>query len=315
MCTAISLTPSDHYFGRTMDLAPPLEGRILILPRNCPISFCRRRSLDRHYAILGMGRQEEGCPLYYEAMNEGGLAVAALNFPGWAQYGTGEGEEEIAPFELIPWLLGQCASVGDAVALLRRTRLTEEPFSSRVPLTPLHFLLSDRERSLVLEPVESGLRLHEAPAGVLTNSPDYDWQMTHLRTFLPLDPEEPRPGRLARQLKLTALSRGLGSFGLPGELSSPARLVRAAYFSAASRWPEKEEGRVSHMFHLLAACSLPMGSVRSPEGEWDYTQYTSCMNVSRGICYYKWYDKLSPRQVDLFKADLEDSRLLETEGD
>jgi len=50
--------------------------------------------------------------LYAEACNEKGLAIAGLNFPDNACY-TEEKEAKIniTPFELIPWILGNYASV------------------------------------------------------------------------------------------------------------------------------------------------------------------------------------------------------------
>ena len=88
--------------------------------------------------------------------------------------------DNIAPYELIPWLLGQCTSLDQVKVLLRRLNLIRLPFSERLPLTPLHWMISDRDGSMTLESVQEGLRVYDNPVGVLTNNPPFDFQMHHL---------------------------------------------------------------------------------------------------------------------------------------
>ena len=81
--------------------------------------------------------------------------MAGLNFPGNADYKPfTEGKENISPFEFIPWILGQCANVTEARELLRRINLLEENFSEELPLSPLHWIISDREESITVESVK-----------------------------------------------------------------------------------------------------------------------------------------------------------------
>ena len=119
MCTAITYHTRDHYFGRTLDLEYNYQEQVTVTSRNYEFRFRRKGGTERHYAIIGMATVVDGYPLYYEAANECGLAMAGLNFPGNAYYApVAEGKDNIAPFEFIPWILAQCKSLGEARELL-----------------------------------------------------------------------------------------------------------------------------------------------------------------------------------------------------
>ncbi|WP_426097813.1 linear amide C-N hydrolase, partial [Escherichia coli] len=77
--------------------------------------FRKVKNLDKHYAMIGIAAGVANYPLYYEATNEKGLSMAGLNFPGNADYKElQEGKDNVAPFEFIPWILGQCSTIDEA---------------------------------------------------------------------------------------------------------------------------------------------------------------------------------------------------------
>ena len=86
MCTAISWNSGDHYFGRNLDLDRHFNEAVTVTPRNFPLYFRTLPPLQNHYAIIGIATVIESYPLYYDATNEFGLSMAALNFPGNAFY-------------------------------------------------------------------------------------------------------------------------------------------------------------------------------------------------------------------------------------
>ena len=154
MCTAVTYATKDHYFGRNLDLEMSYRETVTVTPRKYPFSFRAAGMLEQHYAMIGMATVEDGYPLYYDAVNEKGLAMAGLNFPGNADYKPAADEKDnVTPFELIPWILGQCADLTQARALLEKLNLVQIPFSPRFPLTPLHWIISDRQGSLTVESV------------------------------------------------------------------------------------------------------------------------------------------------------------------
>ena len=51
------------------------------------------------------------------------------------------------------------------------------------------------------------------------------------------------------------------------------------------------------------------GSVRTPEGRWDMTTYSCCINASRGIYYYKTYENNQLTAVSLERQDLDSGEI------
>lgn len=304
MCTAITYTAKDHYFGRTLDLEYSYREAVTVTPRNFPLHFRKLPTLSVHHAIIGMATVAENYPLYYEATNEYGLSMAGLNFPANAVYFPArEGRDNVTPFECIPWILGQCKNLGEARMLLERMYLLDLPFSDKFPLSPLHWILADRESAITVESVADGLRIYENPIGVLTNNPTFDYHMTHLCDYMQLT-NLPPVNALADGIDLVPYSRGMGAIGLPGDLSSASRFVRAAFVKLHALAGESEEETVSQFFHMLGAVEQQYGCARTPEGKYVRTVYTSCLNAARGIYYYTTYENSRISAVDMHREDL-----------
>ncbi|TAS60218.1 linear amide C-N hydrolase, partial [Lactiplantibacillus plantarum] len=105
-------------------------------------------------------------PLYYDAMNEKGLCIAGLNFAGYADYKKYDADKvNITPFELIPWLLGQFSSVREVKKNIQKLNLVNINFSEQLPLSPLHWLVADKQESIVIESVKEGLKIYDNPVG------------------------------------------------------------------------------------------------------------------------------------------------------
>ena len=312
MCTAISYHAHEHYFGRTLDLEYGYEETVTITPRRHPLPFRLAGTMETHHAIIGIATVDRasGYPLYYDAANEHGLAIAALNFPEYAVYLPPHVPDRdcIAPFEIIPWVLGQCTSTAEAETLLKDCAIVEIAFSDTLPLTPLHWMIADKERSIVLEQTADGLRLMENPIGVLTNSPPFPAQMAHFRCFRNLSSETPSLP-FAPALNLPPISRGLGAMGLPGDWSSPSRFVRAAFALGNAPVEENEFAAIEQFFHLTDSVSIPRGCVRVGE-HFVTTRYTSCSSTAQGIYYWTTYDNRQIRSVELKKSDLRENRTI-----
>lgn len=143
MCTAATYYSADHYFGRNLDLDYSYNETVTVTPRKYPFSFRKAGAMSEHYAMIGMAFVVGGYPLYYDAVNEKGLGMAGLNFPGNADYKEEkDGCDNITPFEFIPWVLGQCADLEEAKLLLGKINLIDVCFSDELPLSPLHWISS-----------------------------------------------------------------------------------------------------------------------------------------------------------------------------
>ncbi len=95
-----------------------------------------------------------------------------------------------------------------------------------MPPSPLHWMLADERQAITIEAVEEGLKIYENPVGVLTNNPPFDKQLFGLNRYLGLSVREPQ-NTFSKKLELSVYSRGMGAIGLPGDLSSSSRFVRA----------------------------------------------------------------------------------------
>lgn len=304
MCTCISYSSGDHYFGRNLDLEYSYHEAVAVTPRNFPFSFRCAPELRTHYAIIGIATVEDGYPLYYDATNECGLSMAGLNFPGNAVYCPKEDHaDNIAPFEFIPWVLGQCENVEQARKLIEKVNLVDLSFSEEYPLSPLHWMVADSKESIVIESETKGIKIYDDPVGVLTNNPPFAFHMYNLCHYMNLTREEPI-NRLTDKVSLVPFSRGMGAIGLPGDLSSSSRFIRAAFTKLNSVDDGTEAGAVSQFFHILGAVTQQRGCVRINDA-YEKTVYTSCCNTSKGIYYYTSYENSQIRAVDMYHTDLE----------
>lgn len=305
MCTAATYQTKDFYFGRNLDYERSYGESVVIMPRNRPLPLRHGAALKTHYAMIGMAHMQDGFPLYYDAVNEKGLCIAGLNFVGNAVYHPPVAEREnVAQFELIPWLLGRCATLTEARQLLEQVNITDTPFCTGLPAAQLHWMVADRTGCLVVESVANGVRVYDDPAGVLTNNPPFPMQLFALNNYAQLSPEPP-VNRFAPDLSLETYSRGMGAMGLPGDLSSQSRFVRAAFVRANSVSGDGEAESLSQLFHILGSVEQQRGCCRLNDGACELTLYTGCCNADRGVYYYTTYDNGQITAVDMHRADLD----------
>lgn len=310
MCTAVSFVTENHYFGRNLDLEYSYQESITITPRNYPFAFREVGNRNNHYAMIGMAYVVNDYPLYYDAVNEKGLAMAGLSFEGNAcYYERDSSKENVAPFELIPFFLGQCASVDEVEEMLTAVNIFNEDFSDDLPLSPLHWMVSDGKRSIVIETLENGMRMYENPTGVLTNNPPFRYQLFELNNYMSLSKEQP-VNSFAKNLPLKVYSRGMGAIGLPGDLSSSSRFIRAVFTKENSVCGNEEMESVGQFFHILGAVEQQKGLVLIPSRDYEITIYSSCCNTNKGVYYYKTYDNSQITAVDMYKENLDGQRLV-----
>ena len=304
MCTAITYKTSDHYFGRNLDLERSYFENVVVTPRKFKFDFRNISSFVSHYAMIGMATVQGCYPLYYEATNEKGLSIAALNFPGNADYKPyTEGKENVAPFEFIPYILGRSADISEAREMLYSLNLTDENFSDELPNSPIHWIISDRERSLTVESVAEGLKIYENPIGVLTNNPPFETQMLLLQNYSSLSAKYPEKS-FSPLIKPKPYSLGMGAMGLPGDPSSPSRFVRAAFTKLNSPRCENELASVGQFFHILGSTEQQKGVSATKDGRLEYTLYSCCINTNKGIYYYTTYGNRSITAVNMQKEKL-----------
>lgn len=308
MCTAVSYHSGDHYFGRNLDLDFSYNESIVITPRNFAFQFRNGSDLAHHYAMIGVATVADNYPLYYEATNEKGLSMAGLNFPGNANYFPyNESLNNYAPFELIPIILGSFKNTTEVENFLRELNIRNQSFSPDFPLSPLHWLIADKDRALTVECTAEGLKIYDNPIGVLTNNPPFPYHLHNLTNYMALTPKPPVNHQ---PIPLNPYSLGMGSFGLPGDMSSGSRFIKAAFTKLHSVNDATEESAVSQFFHILNSVYQQRGLTLLENGKFEYTLYSSCCNTDKGIYYYTTYQNSRINAVQLHKEDLEENKLI-----
>ena len=308
MCTAISYKSKDVYFGRNLDLERSYNESVVVTPRNYEFKMRYVESFKPQYAMIGMATVIEEFPLYYEATNEKGLSMAGLNFPGNAvYYDFQEGKENITPFEFIPWVLSKCTCIEEVKDLLKNINLVNINFSQELPLTPLHWMISDKNKSITVETLKESMKISDNPFEVLTNNPPFDYHKINASNFMGLS-VGPAENNFSSEFPLENYSLGMGALGLPGDFSSASRFIRAFFVKEKSISEKDEKSSVNQFFHILNSVAMPKGCVWTKNG-YEYTRYTSCCNVGKGIYYYTTYDNFQITTVDINEFDLNTSHL------
>lgn len=307
MCTAASFKNKNTYFGRTLDYEFSYGEKVTITPRNYPFEFRHLGLNNNHYAIIGMAHIHNDYPMYYDAMNEYGLGMAGLNFVGNAKYNEViEGKENVAQFEFISFILSTCKNVLEAKNKIKEINLVKTPYNEYYPAAKLHWILRDTNDCIVVEAMEDGLHIYDNKTGALTNNPPFNYQLENLKKYVSLNNDEPNKSFSFNE---AFYSRGMGSVGLPGDLTSQGRFVRVVYTAHFSVASPDEKSSVNQFFHILESAWQTRGLCKIND-KYEITIYASCMNLNEGIYYYKTYDNPQISAVYLKNENLNSSKLI-----
>ncbi len=307
MCTAASFKNKNTYFGRTLDYEFSYGEKVTITPRNYPFEFRHLGLNNNHYAIIGMAHIHNDYPMYYDAMNEYGLGMAGLNFVGNAKYNEViEGKENVAQFEFISFILSTCKNVLEAKNKIKEINLVKTPYNEYYPAAKLHWILRDTNDCIVVEAMEDGLHIYDNKTGALTNNPPFNYQLENLKNYVSLNNDEPNKSFSFNE---AFYSRGMGSVGLPGDLTSQGRFVRVVYTAHFSVASPDENSSVNQFFHILESVWQTRGLCKIND-KYEITIYASCMNLNEGIYYYKTYDNPQISAVYLKNENLNSSKLI-----
>lgn len=312
MCTAISYNTKKHYFGRNLDIECSYGEKVIITPRNYRLAFRKKSAAEHHYAIIGIGISADNYPLYYDAVNEKGLAMAGLRFADAKYNEEACKKDNITTYELIPWILSQCENIDETKKLLDMINITNDAFSSELPPAPLHWIISDKSGSLTVECTDCGMKVYDNPYGVLTNMPSFEKQTFNLNNYINLSVNQPQ-NKFGRNIALSTYSRGMGAIGLPGDLSSMSRFVRAVFTKFNSVDTDDDRESIGQFFHILNSVYQTKGCTITEHGEHEYTLYSSCSDTDKGIYYYNTYTNSQISAVDMYKEDLDADELKEYE--
>ena len=286
MCTFLVYRHGEHpYYGRNMDIDASFGESIVSVPEGYVFHLKNGTDLTVGYPVLSMASCVQNVPLMADGFNDQGLAGAGLNFPDNAYYGKAEkGKNNLAPYEVLWYILGTCTSVKEARQALEDMHLIDEPFLPGLPCAPMHFMFADGKESIVAEPMPDGIHIYADPFDVLTNNPPFpyhQYNMINYRSCTAADPEN--------DPSLKPYAAEMGGIGLPGDLSSASRFVRAAFTLKNSVKKEGKEA-VLQTFHILDSVKMTEGTVITSARTFDKTIYQAVMDPQEKIYYYRTYE-------------------------
>ena len=315
MCTGVRFnnTKGDMYFGRNLDWYMDYGEKITITPRNYRYSSAFLGEMaPKAGAIIGMAIIEDNKPLYFDCANEAGLAVAGLNFPGYAKYAPTpiDGRINVATYEFPLWLLLNFSSVEEVINILPNVAIVAQPVSQNYPVAELHFLIADKNRSIVVEYTEKGMEIFDNPVDILTNQPGYAWHRENLRNYLNVLPQTPKEVKWGN-VRMTAFGTGSLMHGLPGDYYPTSRFVRAAYLNTHYPIKTEENDNISRLFHTLSGVAMVEGASMIDANHSEITIYTSGYSTGTKTYYYRTYQDLAIKSVSLPDYNLDSSELVQ----
>ena len=319
-CTSMIFKAEDgtRIYARTMEWgASDLKSEMMLAPRSMSFSSDLGEgktgaAWKNRYGFVGVNA--DGLPYATDGMNEAGLTVGALFFPGFAQYQEWKPDEQattVSNVDLVNYILSNFKTVEEVREAMPKLRVVrnaaiEKEFGT--PL-PLHHIVSDATgASMVIEYMDGKLSMHDNKVGAMTNSPGYDWHLLNLRNYANLTPR-PAPARAIDGVSLAPFGAGSGMLGLPGDFTPPSRFVRAVAFVNTMIPAKNAADAVNAASVMLNNFDIPKGLVRegaSPEDfHLGYTQWSVIADMTHRVYYY-WtmYDRRM-RSVDLSKLDFE----------
>lgn len=300
-CTGIILHSANGVTvpARTMEFSFDIKSNVLAIPAGTKIETLVLNpaksgfTYETKYGFLGANGLD--MPIVFDGVNTEGLYFGAFYFQGDAVYKSLTEENRgraVSSDEFGNWVLGQFATVEEVKAALPDIDVVGTYVEVIDSFAPFHYSVVDATgAAIVIEYTDKGLQVYDNTVNVVTNTPTYDWHLTNLRNYIGLQPTN-RPAITVGSQQLAPFGQGSGMVGLPGDMSSPTRFVRATAFVNTALPAANESEAVFRAFHILNNFDIPIGAIRENNSEGaltDYTVWTSVVDTSNAIYYYKTY--------------------------
>lgn len=306
MCTAVRFTDAqgNMYLGRNLDWAFGYGERPRVWAKGSSVPYMFLDDAPADHAVIGMCIDYQGYPMFFDCGNDAGLAVAGLNFPGYAEFPSApkNGATNVCAYEFPFWVTANFSTVDEVEAALANTVIVGKPAGEGLGVSYLHWIIGDANRSIVVEQMADGLHVHNDPVDVLANQPAFDWHMENLRTYITANNSFPQAAVWGKA-ELKPFGAGAGMRGIPGDCYSPSRFVKTAFLNANYPTKDGTVGNIARMFHTLGNASMVEGAAAMADGQFEKTIYTGCFEASTGMYYYNTYDDPAIYCVSLADAD------------
>ena len=310
-CTDLVVGTQDGAFinGRSMEFALPMHSKITLYPRG--LQRQSKAPQDQQglawtskYGYLAIDCLDQG--ITTDGMNEQGLSLGLLWFPG-AQYPPVPPlmrDHAVVLQDFGAWILGNFSTVDDVKAALFSIVVWAEPIEP-IDIPPVHVTIHDAKgHHLVIEFLNGKMEILDNPNGVLTNAPKLEWHLTNLRNYINLSAVNAGTVSINGTV-LQPTGQGTGLLGIPGDWTPPSRFVRASLFKSFAISPKTASAGINLLEHLLNTVDIPFGTVRGAGGpnHFELTQWVVIKDMKNKIFYYRTYEDLTLRSIDLKKLN------------
>lgn len=313
-CTGISMFSADgsYFQARTIEWAGTnLNSMYVVVPRNfSQTSFTPKgqngMTFKSKYGYIGLAVHEK--EFIAEGLNEAGLSAGLFYFPNFGSYLLYDEKYNtttIADLQLVSWILSQFATVDEVKASINKVRVVSL-MGGNGSEEAIHWRIGDKSGKQIVLEIENGVpHIYDNPIGVLTNAPGFQWHLSNLSNYINLTPVNPAPHKMA-DFMVNPIGHGNGFLGLPGDFTPPSRFVRAAFFKATAPMLPTARQTMLQCFHILNNFDIPIG-MNFPKNEIpdlpSATQWTSVIDLTNKVVYYKTFDNNNIRMIDLKDID------------
>ena len=320
-CTSFIVKSSDggYVYGRTLEFGINLESAPIAIPRNFQyqatgVNGKPGKSWKTKYAAIGLNGVK--LPILVDGINEKGMTGGLLYAPNTAEYqevSADNSANSIASYEMLAYALTNFATIDEAREGFQKIMVNKTGHAPFPGTVPLHMTLHDASgKSLVIEYNNGKLFTYVNPTGVMTNDPNFAFQLSNIGLYSNLSPVE------AIALKINGVdyappSSGSGLHGIPGDFLSPSRFIRATFFATAAPTDATAENQVAVVFHILNNFDIPPGAIqlssKNPygggSGGFEKTEWLSVIDAKNLVYYVKTYENPTVQMLDMKKVNLD----------
>jgi choloylglycine hydrolase len=317
-CMSFRVTAKDGnvVIGRTMEFGVDSGWKIAVVPRNLQFTSpapggkkgLTWKNKYGYVAVVGWGLDT----MVSDGMNEAGLSFGGLWYePGLKYQEVAPGQEHLALAQTMSgaWILGNFSTIDELKQAVSQIKVFGYVVPELHMAPPAHGIIYDASgKALVMEFGDGKVNLYDNPLGILTNAPDFPWHLNYLRQFIGMSDENPKPKEMAG-LKFISTGHGAGMIGLPGDLTPPSRFVRLGVTTHFADKPENVDKALNLSQHIVNAFDIVSGMVveRDPQGKVvakETTQWASFRDLTSRIFYFRTYENLELRKIELKKLEL-----------
>ncbi len=311
-CTGISLTARDGGYvqARTIEWGGNyLPSEYVIIPRGQSLtSFTptgqNGLKYEARYGVVGLSTVLK--EFIVEGLNEAGLSAGLFYFPHYGEYEEylpEENERTLSDMQVVSWMLSRFSTIDEVKKAMKGVTVVGLDKAA----STVHWRIGEPSgRQVVLEIIDGEPRFYENKAGVITNAPDFPWQVKNLNNYVNLRAGS-APTQQWQDFTLAPFGAGSGMLGLPGDVTPPSRFVRIAFFRATAPQSPTARDAVMQAFHILNNFDIPIGTEHEadkvPDGLPSATQWTSAIDLTGRKLYYRTAWNSNLRSIDLQQID------------